>query len=136
MQPSLSLDAEMYEIYVSQMGRPADEVFDQQYAKQYPGWAEQLGLDPKNDADYDRCNARRGFTWSSDGFRGNWYLHYETGRHRVLDGHAPAINGTVKVTRTADNVYDFEWDFIDDNPGTPNRITGSMKDCVVKIHLN
>lgn len=136
MQPSLTLDAEMYEIYVSQMGRPADEVFDQQYAKQYPGWAEQLGLDPNNDADYDRCNARRGFTWSSDGFRGNWYLHYETGRHRVLDGHAPAINGTVKVTRTADNVYDFEWDFIDDNPGTPNRITGSMKDCVVKIQLN
>lgn len=136
MQPSLSLDEEMYEIYVSQMGRPADEVFDQEYAKQHPGWAEQLGLDPKNDADYDRCNARRGFTWSEDGFRGNWYLHYETGRHRVLDEHAPAINGTVKVTRTAENVYDFEWDFIDDNPGTPNRITGSIKDCVVKIHLN
>lgn len=136
MQPSLSIDEEMYEIYVSQMGRPADEVFDQEYAKQHPGWGEQLGLDPKKDSDYDRCNARRGFTWSEDGFRGNWYLHYETGRHRVLDEHAPAINGTVKVTRTADNVYDFEWDFIDDNPGTPNKITGSMKNCEVKIHLN
>ena len=53
----------------------------------------------------------------------------------ILDGHAPAVNGTVKVTRTADDIYDFEWDLIDDNPGTPNKITGSLKDCKVSIHL-
>ena len=131
MQPSLSLQEEMYEIYVSQMGRPADEIFDAQYAEEHKGWAEGLGI-----TSYDRCNARRGFTWSEDGFRGNWYLHYETGSHMILDEHAPAINGTVKVTRTGDNTYDFEWDFIDDCPGTPNQIKGSMKDCKVGIHLN
>lgn len=131
MQPSLSIDAEMYEIYVSSMGRPYDEIFDQRYAHENKGWAEQLGI-----TSYDRCNARRGFTWSTDGFRGNWYMHYKTGKYFELDEHAPAINGTVKVTRTGDNTYDFEWDFIDDNPGTPNRITGGMKNCDVKIHLN
>jgi hypothetical protein len=131
MQPSLEIDHQNYEIYVSRMGRPADEIFDPMYASQYPGWAEQLGI-----TSYDRCNARRGFTWSTDGYRGNWYLHYETGRHMVGDGHAPAINGTVKVTRTADDIYDFEWDFIDDYPGTPNKITGAIKDCKVSIQLN
>lgn len=136
MQPSLSLQAEMYEIYVSQMGRPNDEIFDMQYGQQHKGWSEQLGLDPNDPSDFDRCNARRGFTWASDGFRGNWYLHYEKGRHMMLDEHAPAINGWVKVTRTGDDTYDFEWDFIDDCPGTPNKITGSLKDCNVSIHLN
>ena len=137
MQPSLEIGAEMYEIYVSQMGRPNDEIFDQRYAQEHRGWGEMLGLDPNDPASYDRCNARRGFTWSEgNGFRGNWYQHYETGRHHVLDEHAPAINGTVKVVRTGDDVYNFEWNFIDDNPGTPNRITGSLKDCKVKIHLN
>ena len=131
MQPSLSLQAEMYEIYVSQMGRPNDEIFDAQYAAEHKGWAEGLGI-----TSYDRCNARRGFTWSEDGFRGNWYLHYETGSHLILDEHAPAINGTVSVTRTGDNTYDFAWDFIDDCPGTPNKVTGSMKNCKVNIHLN
>lgn len=131
MQPSLEIDHQNYEIYVSRMGRPADEIFDPMYASQYPGWAEPLGI-----TSYDRCNARRGFTWSTDGYRGNWYLHYETGRHMVGDGHAPAINGTVKVTRTADDIYDFEWEFIDDYPGTPNKITGAIKDCKVSIQLN
>lgn len=131
MQPSLAIDAEMYEIYVSQMGRPADEIFDYQYAKEHPGWAEGLGI-----SSYDRCNARRGFTWASDGYRGNWYQHYETGRHLVLDEHAPAINGTVKVKRTDVDIYDIEWDFIDDYPGTPNQITGSVKNLKVKTYLN
>ena len=131
MQPDLAPTDEMYEIYTSRMGRPFDEIFDPYYAEQYPGWAEGLGI-----TSYDRCNARRGFTWSEDGFRGNWYLHYETGRHMVLDGHAPAVNGWVKVTRTGDDIYDFEWDLLDDNPGTPNKITGSIKDCKVSIHLN
>ena len=120
----------MYEIYVSQMGRPNDEIFDAQYAAEHKGWAEGLGI-----TSYDRCNARRGFTWSEDGFRGNWYLHYETGSHMVLDEHAPAINGTVSVTRTGDDTYDFEWNFIDDCPGTPNRITGSIKDVKVGVYL-
>lgn len=131
MQPSLSVDAEMYEIYVSQMGRPADEIFDSQYAKEHPGWAEGLGI-----TSYDRCNARRGFTWASDGYRGNWYQHYQTGSHHVLDEHAPAINGTVKIKRTDIDVYDIEWDFIDDLPGTPNKITGSIKNVKVKTYLN
>ena len=131
MQPSLSVDAEMYEIYVSQMGRPADEIFDSQYAKEHPGWAEGLGI-----TSYDRCNARRGFTWASDGYRGNWYQHYQTGSHHVLDEHAPAINGTVKIKRTDVDVYDIEWDFIDDLPGTPNKITGSIKNVKVKTYLN
>ena len=131
MQPSLAVDAEMYEIYVSQMGRPADEIFDAQYAREHKGWAEGLNI-----TSYDRCNARRGFTWSTDGFRGNWYIHNETGRHQVIDEHAPAINGTVKVTRTGADIYDLEWDFIDDYPGTPNKITGSVKGLKVKKYLN
>lgn len=126
MQPNLALEAESYEIYVSKMGRPHDEVFDERYATDYPGWAEGMGI-----TSYDRVNARRGFTWATDGFRGNWYLHYEEGQHFMLDGHAPAVNGWVKVTRTDENVYDFEWDFTDDNPGTHNKITGSIKGCLV-----
>lgn len=129
MQPSLSVEHEMYEIYVSRMGRPADEIFDWKYARDHAGWAENLGIES-----YDRCNARRGFTWSTDGFRGNWYLHYETGRHQVLDGHAPAVNGWVTVKRTGENTYDFAWDFIDDNPGTPNKITGSIQNVPVTIY--
>ena len=131
MQPNLAMTEEIYEVYVSRMGRPYDEIFDPQYAKENFGWAENLGI-----TSYDYCNARRGFTWSTDGWRGNWYMHYETGRHQVLDGYAPAINGWVKVTRTAEDIYDFEWDFIDDNPGTPNKITGSISNCKVKIHEN
>lgn len=128
MQPSLSVTDEMYEIYVTRMGRPYDEVFDPNYAEQYYGWAEGLGI-----TSYDRCNARRGFTWSEDSFRGNWYLHYETGRHQILDEMAPAINGWVTVTRTGEDIYDFAWEFIDDNPGTPNQISGSISGCEVKV---
>lgn len=130
LQPSLTVDHEKYEIYVSRMGRPYDEIFDPYYAEQNIGWAENLGI-----TSYDRCNARRGFSWSEDGFRGNWYLHYETNRHGILDGHAPAVNGWVKVTRTGDDTYDFEWEFIDDYPGTPNEITGELKNCTVNIQL-
>lgn len=125
LQPSLSMEAEDYEVYVSRMGRPYDEIFDKTYANQNPGWAHFL-------EGYDRCNARRGFTWSEDGWRGNWYMHNEIGKHFHLDEYAPAINGWVKVTRTAESTYDFEWDFIDDLPGTPNKITGSIKGVKVK----
>lgn len=130
LQPSLAVSHEYYEIYVSRMGRPYDEIFDPYYAAQHLGWAENLGI-----TSYDRCNARRGFTWSEDSFRGNWYLHYETNRHGILDGHAPAVNGWVKVTRTGDNTYDFEWEFIDDYPGTPNQIKGELKNCTVNVQL-
>ena len=130
MQPNLALEDEMYEIYVSRMGRPNDEIFDPRYAEQFKGWAEGCNLQG-----YEYCNARRGFTWASDGFRGNWYMHYETGQHQILDEHAPAVNGWVKVTRTADELYDFEWEFYDDNPGTHNKITGSIKNCLVKVAL-
>lgn len=128
MQPSLSVEDANYEIYVSRMGRPVDEIFDSRYADEHPGWAENLGIES-----YDRCNARRGFTWAEDGFRGNWYMHYETGKHFNLDGHAPAVNGWVTVKRTGDDTYDFAWDLIDDNPGTPNKITGSIEGVHVTI---
>ena len=130
MQPNLSVEEDNYEIYVSRMGRPADEIFDPKYAEQYPGWAEGMNL-----TGYDRCNARRGFTWSEDGFRGNWYMHNKEGEHFMIDGHAPAINGWVKVKRTAEKTYDFSWEFIDDNPGSPNTITGSISNCNVEIQL-
>lgn len=126
MQPSLAITDEWYELYVSRMGRPHDELFDPQYAMEQPGWADFL-------EGYDRCNGRRGFTYAG-GFRGNWYMHYEEGRFYVMDQHAPAINGWVKVKRTGDNIYDFQWEFCDDYPGTPNMITGSMTGCkVVKL---
>ena len=130
MQPNLSVEEDNYEIYVSRMGRPADEVFDPKYAEQFPGWAEGMNL-----TGYDRCNARRGFTWSEDGYRGNWYMHNKEGEHFMIDGHAPAINGWVKVKRTAEKTYDFSWEFIDDNPGSPNTITGSISGCTVEIQL-
>lgn len=130
MQPNLSVEEENYEIYVSRMGRPADEIFDPKYAEQFPGWAEGMNL-----TGYDRCNARRGFTWSEDGYRGNWYMHNKEGEHFMIDGHAPAINGWVKVKRTAEKTYDFSWEFIDDNPGSPNTITGSISNCHVEIQL-
>lgn len=129
--PDLSLDDPDYELFVSRMGRPYDEIFDPKYAAQYPGWAETLGIES-----YDRCLARRGFTWSTDGWRGNWYQHYEIGQHYHLDEYAPAVNGWVKVTRTALDVYDFEWDFTDDNPGTPNKITGKIEGVRVNVQWN
>lgn len=115
MQPNLALNDYDYEACVSSMGRPDDEVFDPKCA--HFGYSKFI-------TEYDYCNGRRGFTWSEDGFRGNWYLHYETGRHMILDGHAPAVHGTVSVKRTSDTNYEFEWDLMDDGV-TQNNITGS-----------
>lgn len=137
LQPNLSLDDKNYDLYASKMGKPEDEIFDAQYAEQYPAYVAPLGIE-----NYEYSLSRRGFTWSEDGFRGNWYLHYEEGRHFILDGHAPAVNGTVKVTRVSDYSgegnakvasYNIEWDFIDDLPGTPNKITGKIDGCKVGI---
>lgn len=113
MQPNLSVSDPNYEACVSSMGRPDDTVFDPAFKDNY------FFMEG-----YDRCNGRRGFTWAVGGYRGNWYLHYETGRHFIIDGHAPAINGTVKVVRTSETNYEITWDLIDDAP-TPNKITGS-----------
>ena len=54
----------------------------------------------------------------------------------MIDEHAPAINGWVKVTRTGEDIYNFQWDFVDDYPGTPNRITGSLDNCKVNLKLD
>ena len=62
-------------------------------------------------------------------------MHNKEGEHFMIDGHAPAINGWVKVKRTAEKTYDFSWEFIDDNPGSPNTITGSINGCTVEIQL-
>lgn len=115
MQPNLALNDYDYETCVSAMGRPDDEIFDPNcagfgYSKFMTG--------------YDYCNGRRGFTWAEGGFRGNWYIHYQTGRHQVLDGHAPAIHGTIEVVRTSETNYEFTWNLKDDGI-TQNRITGS-----------
>lgn len=122
MQPNLSLSDYDYEACVSSMGRPDDEVFDPNCA--HFGYSKFM-------TGYDYCNGRRGFTWSDDGYRGNWYLHYQTNRHFILDGHAPAVHGTIMVTRTTEidadtNIaeYTLEWDFKDDAV-TQNSITGS-----------
>lgn len=140
MQPNLVIDHQYYDLYASKMGRPDDGIFDMKYANDNPGWAEFLYYNAVNDDPegkraeaYDRCNGRRGFTWSTDGYRGNWYMHYEENKHQILDGFAPAINGWVKVTRTAEDKYDFKWNFIDDYPGTANKITGSING--VQVHI-
>lgn len=122
MQPNLAMNDYDYETCVSAMGRPDDTIFDPKCA--HFGYSKFM-------TGYDYCNGRRGFTWSEGGYRGNWYMHYKENRHFILDGHAPAINGTVTVIRTtevdpATNVaeFTFEWDFRDDAL-TPNSITGS-----------
>lgn len=123
MQPNLALSDYDYEACVSAMGRPDDEIFDPNCA--HFGYSKFM-------TGYDYCNGRRGFTWSDDGFRGNWYLHYETGRHFILDGHAPAIHGTIEVVRTSETDYEFTWDFKDDAI-TQNSITGSWSGPVTII---
>lgn len=120
MQPNLPMDTGDYEACVSKMGRPDDTVFDPKCAG--------FGYSIFMNGNYDYCNGRRGFTWDG-GFRGNWYLHYKKNNHQVQDGHAPAIHGTVKVTRTTnvtDNVatYSFTWELKDDRK-SQNTITGS-----------
>ena len=140
MQPHLDYrerEINSYDAYVSRLGRPMDEIFDENLVERtpyesvkpgYQQWVDWLGI-----KSYDRCNARRGYTWSTDGFRGNWYLRYEKGRHQVLEGHAPAINGWVKVKRTSEDIYTFQWEFIDDCPGSPNTISGKIENCLVSI---
>ena len=118
IQPNLSMDEQLYDLSVSQMGRPYDDIF---YEPNWKDYTYMTGTD-----------ARRGFTWDG-GFRGNWYLHYAEGTWQNMDEMAPAVKGTVKVTRLTEfsvasgggRQADFKivWDLYDDAEASYN-ITG------------
>jgi hypothetical protein len=71
IQPNLAMDEQLYDLSVSQMGRPYDDIF---YEPNWKDYTYMTGTD-----------ARRGFTWDG-GFRGNWYLHYAEGTWQNMDG--------------------------------------------------
>ena len=118
IQPNLSMDDPLYNVSVSKMGRPYDDIF---YAPNWKDYTYMTGTD-----------ARRGFTWDG-GFRGNWYMHYQEGTWQNMDEMAPAVKGTVKVTRLSEPVvasgggrqaeFKFVWDLYDDAEASYN-ITG------------
>lgn len=118
IQPNLSMDEQLYNLSVSQMGRPYDDIF---YEPNWKDYTYMTGTD-----------ARRGFTWDG-GYRGNWYLHYMEGTWQNMDEMAPAVKGTVKVTRLTEPVmaaggvreaeFKFVWDLYDDAEASYN-ITG------------
>ena len=118
IQPNLSMDEQLYNLSVSQMGRPYDDIF---YKPNWKDYTYMTGTD-----------ARRGFTWDG-GYRGNWYLHYMEGTWQNMDEMAPAVKGTVKVTRLTEPVmaagggrqaeFKFVWDLYDDAEASYN-ITG------------
>ena len=118
IQPNLAMDDPLYVVSVSKMGRPYDDIF---YEPNWKDYTYMTGTD-----------ARRGFTWAG-GFRGNWYLHYIEGTYQNMDEYAPAVKGTVTVTRLTDlkqagvgsKVADFKfvWDLYDDSDASYN-ITG------------
>lgn len=119
IQPNLAMDEQLYDLSVSNMGRPYDDIF---YEPNWKDYTYMTGTD-----------ARRGFTWAEDGYRGNWYLHYIEGTWQNMDEHAPAVKGTVKVTRLTEPVvaagggrqveFKFVWDLYDDAEASYN-ITG------------
>ena len=122
IQPDLALTDYDYQLCVSKMGRPYDDVFDPDKSYMY------YFIEG-----YDYCNSRRGFTWSSDGYRGVWYFHYLEKHWLNLDEHAPAIRGDIKITSLTSpknvdgrRVVDMkvEWDLIDDSDAA-NKIRGS-----------
>ena len=118
IQPNLAMDEQLYDLSVSQMGRPYDDIF---YEPNWKDYTYMTGTD-----------ARRGFTWDG-GFRGNWYLHYAEGTWQNMDEMAPAVKGTVKVTRLTEfsvasgggRQADFKivWNLYDDAEASYN-ITG------------
>ena len=118
IQPNLAMDEQLYDLSVSQMGRPYDDIF---YEPNWKDYTYMTGTD-----------ARRGFTWDG-GFRGNWYLHYAEGTWQNMDEMAPAVKGTVKVTRLTEFSvasgggrqadFKFVWDLYDDAEASYN-ITG------------
>ena len=117
IQPNLSMEEPLYQVSVSKMGRPYDDIFYEPYWVDY---TYMTGVD-----------ARRGFTWDG-GYRGNWYIHYIPGTWQNMDEHAPAVKGTVTVTRTSeyqtiiggrDADFKLVWDLYDDAEASYN-ITG------------
>jgi len=117
IQPDLAMDTPLYNVSVSRMGRPYDDIFYE------PNWGDYTYM--------TGTDARRGFTWDG-GFRGNWYLHYIEGTWQNMDETAPAVKGTVKVKRTSEYSvvsggreaqFDLVWDLYDDTDNSYN-ITG------------
>ena len=117
IQPNLSMEDPLYQVSVSKMGRPYDDIF---YQPNWKDYTYMTGVD-----------ARRGFTWQG-GYRGNWYLHYIPGTYQNMDEMAPAVKGTVTVTRTSEYAeleggreanFNIVWDLYDDAEASYN-ITG------------
>ena len=114
IQPNLSMEDPLYQVSVSKMGRPYDDIF---YQPNWKDYTYMTGVD-----------ARRGFTWQG-GYRGNWYLHYIPGTYQNMDEMAPAVKGTVTVTRTSEyrmNIgereadFNIVWDLYDDAEASYN----------------
>lgn len=127
IQPNLSMDDQLYDLSVSQMGRPYDDIFYE------PFWADKYTYMNKTG-----CDARRGFTYDG-GFDGNWYLHYIEGTWQNMDINAPAVKGTVEVTRTSEWTFitggreaqfKIVWDLYDDTEQS-NNITGEWSGPIV-----
>lgn len=124
IQPNLSMDDQLYDLSVSQMGRPYDDIF---YEPLWDKYTYMTG-----------CDARRGFTYDG-GFDGNWYLHYIEGTWQNMDINAPAVKGTVEVTRTSEWTFitggreaqfKIVWDLFDDTEQS-NNITGEWSGPIV-----
>ena len=98
IQPNiLDITSPEYITATSKMGKPYPNIFDIRQKDKYP-WA-------WSDDRTEYCNARRGFTWKEDGFRGVWYKHYLEDHLYNMDEQAPAIKGTITVKRTSDVLY-------------------------------
>ena len=119
IQPNLSMDNVLYEVSVSKMGRPYDDIFYQ------PNWADKYTY-------MTGWDARRGFTFDG-GFRGNWYMHYIPGTWQNMDHHAPVVKGNIIVKRTSEYVmgtsgreaqFEITWNLFDDNE-VPYKIDGA-----------
>lgn len=57
------------------------------------------------------------FVTVSDGssdLGGTRYIHFEEGRYLIMDNYAPAVEGTVGVTKNADNTWTFNIHLVDD----------------------
>lgn len=125
IQPNLSMEAPLYQVSVSKMGRPYDDIFYQPFWDDY---TYMTGVD-----------ARRGFTWDG-GYRGNWYFHYIPLHWENMDQMAPAVKGTVTVTRLTELTvasgggrqadYKIVWDLFDDAEASYN-ITGEWTGPIV-----
>ena len=114
IQPNLAMEEQLYQVSVSKMGRPYDDIF---YQPNWSAYTYMTGTD-----------ARRGFTWDG-GFRGNWYLHYIEGTYQNMDETAPAVKGTIKVVRNSEYSavaggreaeFSLVWDLYDDTEASYN----------------